>query len=85
MIAKQTVYLDESRKKAVLAGPTARFLLVHQGQEIPEARYKDVEDAEALIGAEPTKASKKADAARELETREESAPAPKSVPTKKKK
>jgi hypothetical protein len=67
--AKQDVYLDADGN-AVPAGPDARKLLVRAGQEIPEDKVKDIEGAEALIGAAATKEhGKKGDSAKDLEKR----------------
>lgn len=68
MIAKQTVYLD-SERKACLAGPDARVLLVRAGQEISEKDFQEIPGAEALIGSEPTKEATKGDGGKDLEKR----------------
>jgi hypothetical protein len=67
--AKQDVYID-SDGNAVVAGPTARQLLVRAGQEISEAKLAKHEGAAALAGAEPTKAGSKGDAGKDLEERD---------------
>jgi len=74
VIAKATVFLDETRTKAVAAGdPKARFKLVHAGQEIPQAQAEKYEGAIELIGG--TKKAERPSAPPELaresiETRE---------------
>lgn len=55
MFARQTVFLSEDRKRAVPEGDkAARFLLVRQGQEIPDAITKRYEGAAELIQSEPS-------------------------------
>lgn len=53
MIAKQTVYLDATKTKAVPEGHAdARFLLVREGAEIDEKEFEQYEGADKLIGSE---------------------------------
>lgn len=51
MIAANTVFLNESRTKAVPEGsPEARYKLVHKGQEISAAQCEKYEGAIELVG-----------------------------------
>ncbi len=51
MIAKQTVFLTEDRKRAVAQNdPAAKFKLIHVGQEISEAQDESARASE--VGAE---------------------------------
>lgn len=53
MIAKQTVYLNDSRSAAVPDGdPNAKFLLVRKGSEIDEKSVKDIDGALELATSE---------------------------------
>lgn len=64
MIAKQTVYLNEAKTKAVPDGdPSARFLLVREGHDVEPALVDKYEGAGDLVSSAPKQ-------------KKESAPAP---------
>lgn len=69
MISQATVFLTLDRKTAVPEGdPRAQFLLVREGQDIPEARAAKIDGAIELIGG-----TKKAPRGNVVESREPAA------------